>query len=432
MSKEKFLVRKFQRLSAKQLVSKQLNLALCGIFAAWIAFGLLPLSNTNDVAFVMMDAIFLTTSLLVAVVNPLARPHAYYVSAVALGYVLIDFGILWISTSGSSQGFPSGLFKDFLYSDKYFIYLAILGIFASSRTIEAKTIKFLLIAFLSGCLIKYGYSQLLRIDDRPKLLLENNYEQMMLLTLFAIHTAIERWYGRRPPHYFVALLVIVVALSGSRSALIALLPILVHLYAKPTIAHILLLLMIVPIVSVLVLVIFEMRVGASGHIDRVAFFEVFTDEVRRFDIWNYIIGMKPLSPLSSQSCHQLSYYQSLFSAQDNGLCYAPVLHSYMLRSFHDHGILGALLPFSAIFFFLGTRNYTKTEKLVILSIGFLCGFSVSGIGANFVAFPLALACGLRRPLVSKSAALRARLIGQNEKTTIAAKAMATKKTVGQW
>lgn len=392
------MIRNAREAPVQQLLSKQLNLLLCGIFGIWITFRLLPLPGTNDSAFVTMDVIFLTTSVFVALLKPFARPQAYLLAALVLTYVAIDLGILYFSTLSTSQTFSVGLFKDFLYSDKYFIYLVLLAIFSSSKIIEERTIKFLLMAFLGGCLIKYGYSQILGIDDRPKLLLENNYEQMMVLTLFAMYIAIERWYRRRPSHYLVGLLVVVVALSGSRSALIALLPILIHLYAKPTIGHMLLLLIMVPVVSVLVVAVFEMRVGASGHIDRVEFFEVFKAEVSRFDLWNYLIGMKPLSPLSALSCQQLSYYESLFSAQGNGLCYATVLHSYMLRAFHDHGLIGSLLPFGAIYFFLSGGQFSRNERLVILSIGFFCGFSVAGIGANFVAFPLALACGLRKPL----------------------------------
>lgn len=390
------MLSKAQGTPIRSVMTNQLNQLLCGIFALWTIVRLAPLPDSNEVAFAIMDGIFIVTTIIVFLIRPFANPKAYAISLIFTIYFLIDLFVLYVF--GQNNGhFTSGLFKDFLYSDKYFVYVILLGVFVSSQVFEEKTIRFLLITFITGCIIKYSYSIVLGIDDRPKLLLENNYELMMLLTLFVLNIAIDRWNKRRTPHYMVILVVFIVGLSGSRSAAIALLPIITLLYAKPTAGHFLAFLILAPVATALIVMLFEARIGASGRIDRVAFFDVFIYELQSFKIWNYIIGVKPLSPLSPSSCHQLSYYQTLFSAQENGQCYATVLHSYFLRSLHDHGIVGSVVPFFAIFYFLGGGKFSRGERWTLLSIGFLCGFSVAGIGANFVAFPLALAAGLRRP-----------------------------------
>lgn len=383
--------------SIHKLFISQLNLLLCLIFGGWILFRLIPNDGTNATAFLAMDIIFLSTSVLVTLLRPFARPSAYTISAVIFAYVALDLLVLYVFTMNNAGRFTGGLFTDFLYSDKYFLYVMLLGIFASSRVVEGRTVKVLLMMFLAGCFIKYGYSRILYSGERPRLLLENNYELMMVLILFVMYTAVERWHSRRPSHYLVALLGFIVVLSGSRSALVAFVPVLVLLYAKPTARHFVLLLVMIPPAFYVVVTVFQSRIGASGRIDRLQFLGIFLDELDDFRFWNYLIGLKPLSPLNPQSCQQVAYYKSLFSAQENGECYAPVLHSYVLRALHDHGVIGTVLPFVAVAMFLRGRQFSVGERACLIGIALLCGFSVAGIGANFVAFPLALACALHRP-----------------------------------
>lgn len=378
-------------------VANYLGAFVCAVFFLWAVYGLTPHERGNDLPFKIMDLIFIVSTVFAVLSKPLERKRAFLISVLLLLYVAFDllYLISFYKTNGYSL--PRGLVVDFIYSDKFIVYLAMIAVFRGSEVIESDAIKRLMLIITVSMLAKYGYSQILSLDSRPILFLENNYELMMLLTLFTMYAILERHANRNPSTALSLLIALIIILSGSRSGTIALFPVIFYLYFRPSLSRALIFSFLGPILVFGAWWIFETRSGASGNIDRVQFFQVFMREISDFSFVNYLIGLKPLTPLSMTACQELSYYQSLFSAQENGRCYAIILHGFMMRAMHDHGVIGLIAPFVILYYLLNNGFYTKTERLVLISIGFLCGFSVAGIGANFVAFPLALAVGLRRP-----------------------------------
>ncbi len=375
------------------------TLLLSAVFCWIVVVGALQLDPPNSEAFALFDVYFMITTTLVLFQRRLDRTSLMIVSVCAI-YLLVDALAFQFLERDTSIGFDSkGALYDFIYSDKYIAYIIMIGVFCRKRLFGPQFFTTLIYMLLVAMSCKYGILRLLSINDRPKLVVENNYEVVWLQIIFVIYSANKSRTTGRVPTAIFAWLCVIVALSGSRSATLAMLPIAAFLFIRANLYGLFACLIALPAGCVLAFNLILSRGDDVSKIDRVKFFDVFWNELSRFEWYNFIIGLKPLTPLTSAACRQLIYYASLFSSQENGRCYSLILHSFFMRAFFDHGALGVIVPFIFIYALLRRCNFSNREASCLVALGAICGLSVSGIGTSFVAFPLALAMGWRAPSV---------------------------------
>lgn len=150
--------------------------------------------------------------------------------------------------------------------------------------------------------------------------------------------------------------------------------------------------------------VFSSRLSGGGieDIDRYRFLIILFYEIRDWDLINYLLGSKPITPLSQASCNSLSYYESLFSHSGDGSCYSVILHSYIMRTFFDHGILGIAFHLAFLWYVLGAAKYTHRERICITGVILASGTSVSSLNSIYTVLALAIAVAINRDSNNRS------------------------------
>ncbi|MBT2918462.1 hypothetical protein [Vibrio anguillarum] len=266
---------------------------------------------------------------------------------------------------------------DFLLAYKSYFYIIILSFFCGKKFFHEDDIKKLYHFLLACFLVKYVVWHLVSDSDRPGLFSENNFEVLFLLLLtIAIYKLSERLSV-----FELTALTAIVFLSGSRSGSLAFLVMLIFLYIKEINFSTIIKLFLIGIISVGVGVIFISRMDVSNleSIDRFVFFQSLLLSIKDFSIIEYFWGTTPLTALPPVVCSQLSYYDVLFSKNNDGTCYSVVLHSYIMRTFYDHGIIGIIFLFYAINRFLISSKIDPRVRIATISIIFINGLSVSAL-----------------------------------------------------
>jgi len=123
-------------------------------------------------------------------------------------------------------------------------------------------------------------------------------------------------------------------------------------------------------------------------IDRVTFLLMFIEETKDWDAVTWLIGSPVLTPLSSHSCNTLRYFEHLFSFSGNGECFSVLLHSFILRSIFDHGVLGLLALSVTTIYIIKAKGYPHKDAISILLILFATSLSVSSFNSIYVALGL--------------------------------------------
>lgn len=367
---------------------------LWAAFAAILLFGLAPTPFGNTTAFRIFDGLFIFATLLMILRGGHNRV-GLTISFICIVYLILDAVIFFTGGLQDPINFSIPKLSDLIYADKFIVYFVMMSFFIGKRVFSKAFFKNLLLLMLSVFCVKYTYIKLISISERPRVFVENNYELVWLSIVFLLYSFFEIRDGRKVPMLLFAALVFVFSLSGSRSGTLCLIPIAVFLYARVNLAGLVGMMMGVPAAIYVVLDVFATRTISIDRVDRFRFFTSFLEEVKLFDWWNYIVGVKPISPLHNFTCIKLNYYSELFSSQGGGLCYSPILHSFFLRSIIDHGILGVIVPFYFIFLMLRVAKFDYREAFSLIAIVFICSLAVSGIGTSFVAFPLSLALGAK-------------------------------------
>lgn len=285
---------------------------------------------------------------------------------------------------------------DFLLVYKFFIYVLFLAFLVGKKILEENTFRKLYKFLLWTFFIKYVISVFVFKNARPVLFYENNYELMFLSLLFYLNFILVK----KTSYWEQFLLALVFILSGSKSALLILVFLLVivnyqFLYKK---AHI-----IIPGIISLVLIslgVFKQRMGGEfniENIDRFKFLMVFVREVKGWSFMDFILGAERITPLSDFACGKLGYYQSLFSYSGDGSCYSVIFHSYILRVIFDHGVLGLLAMMYIVFRMLIISNYSYKNALVVITIGTINGLSVSSFNSIYFVLGLVFFLVLKKP-----------------------------------
>jgi len=285
---------------------------------------------------------------------------------------------------------------DFLLSYKVFFYLAIVTMFFGKNIVTPKHFSTLFKTLLIVFTLKYFVSVVFSLSEsRPIVFRENNFELLFIALLFYLQYKIR---GYIKPWEWLSIVTVFI-LSGSKSAI----PIFIFvaacvLFQKVTFRKFI---VVVPLLLLLCGAFFSLLLSKYGEtglsgIDRLAFLRVFIVEMTESTWTGILLGKERISPLLSSSCQSLYFYQGLFSYNNDGTCYSPILHAYILRVIIDHGIIGMLTVFWITHLLLIKSGYSTKDSFVFNFVLFLNGLSVSGYNSGFYALSMILYMGINR------------------------------------
>lgn len=356
------------------LLASTILIAIFGLLSPF-SYNVLPSTEIFEVLFFIFAAL--------SIKNQDKKALRYMLFATA--YVMSCFIIMRLTQPSDTL--------DFIQAYKSFLYIIPLSFIIRKHHFNPYQIKFMFYALLLMFSMKYIYSRIFNFDDalakRPGIFTENNYELILLIILFYLASpSLEKL--RTITFVFLAFLVII---SGSRSALLALLVVYTSVYIKRINYKIIISASVLVGLGIIFAYIFSERLagGSVEDIDRYRFFMVFLDETKNWSIFNYLLGSLPITPLSMSSCTTLYYYQSLFSHSGDGSCYSVILHSYLLRVIFDQGLLGLLFVLAFIFYGLTKAGYSTRQKLCLVGVLIASGLSVSSLNSVYSAISLAIA-----------------------------------------
>ena len=235
--------------------------------------------------------------------------------------------------------------------------------------------------------VKYSISHLLNLNDRPFLFTENNFELVIPLGLLFCY--------KNKSKGLTILLLLVILMSGSKSAIgsLILLPIISYAYRKNFMVKF-------GLAGLLILAITSLiRFGVFDEVDR---FVYITNIYSFYDLSpvNVFFGNFQVSPLLSEACELFKYMGPEKVTQEGGrfVCYSRVANFTTVRLIVDFGIF-----FGVFFFFSWFINLRKffpeNISINLFYIGFLNGLSVSGFGNIYYIIMLLMmysVCGRKR------------------------------------
>ena len=303
---------------------------------------------------------------------------------------LISFAYIAISALFFIARDEKGGWLNFIYTYKSFYYIALLSLTNNHKYINQTLFKnaFTLILFLF--LMKYLFSRLLGVDNRPGVFIENNFEIMSLLLFYSFLIGFDNNIGKKTH----LLLFVIVVLSGSRSGIVTFIVCYIINQAsfnRKIIFHFFL------VVLGLVCSYFLFKARLAGNelteIDRLKFLHVFIYEIKSFSTYNILFGADIISELSHYSCSLLSFYQQLFYQES---CYSVVMHGFVLRTLHDHGLVFSSIIVILYFNILRNNGMKKKYILTVFAIAFLNGLSVSSMNSIYFALPILITFGITR------------------------------------
>ncbi|MEX5686809.1 hypothetical protein [Pseudomonas silesiensis] len=355
-------------------LSSLITVATFGLLSPY-KYNILPSTEIFEVVFLLLAALSLKG----------ANRKAMCFMLAAFVYMLVSFLLMRLLRQAN--------ILDFAQAYKSFFYIIPLSFLVGKKKFNDYQIKFIFYALLTLFFAKYGYSRALYLDDslarRPGIYTENNYELILLIvTYYLASPALEK-----SRTFIFLILAFVVVISGSRSALLALLVVYGAVFINKINYKIIISAGVFICLAGLLSYIFAERLagGSIEDIDRYKFLMIFLDETRNWNILNYLFGSEPLTPLSMNSCTTLSFYQSLFSHSGDGRCYSVILHSYLLRVIFDQGVLGLTFIVAFISYGLGIAGYSTRQKVCIIGIFMASGLSVSSLNSVYSAISLAIA-----------------------------------------
>jgi hypothetical protein len=203
--------------------------------------------------------------------------------------------------------------------------------------------------------IVYFFFKIILDKNRPFLFVENNFE-LIFLGLIAF-TKLSFKFSK----FYYILFLFTIILSGSKSGLLILLLITIVIFN--------LRFALIPILTVAVF-IFVSNFEWIQKIDRYTFFIHFMDVIVEH---NFFLPMK-LYHLPYSICQSLSFYTGSMDP-DKIVCYPKILHSWILSSILNHGIIPIIFFLKTFYSFV--QNQVIGKAGVFLLIGLVNGLSVS-------------------------------------------------------
>jgi hypothetical protein len=147
---------------------------------------------------------------------------------------------------------------------------------------------------------------------------------------------------------------------------------------------------VAPLVVVIPVAAFVIRT-TSQRIDRLNFLDAFLHDVSDWTIFNWLFGSVPITPLSAETCRDLSFYEKLFSTAGDGSCYSVIYHAFVLRVLFDSGILGLLLVFGGAWVALMRARVKVGLAVFLVAVAGANSLSVSGLNSPYVLLPILIA-----------------------------------------
>lgn len=274
---------------------------------------------------------------------------------------------------------------------KWLLYLIALCFFVGSNIKERNYViqfsKFLISVMTAKYVVIVVFFGL---NSRPGVFTENNFELFFAIGLFAVvYKEISKFRT-----LFLWLLIACVSISGSRSAVIGLIVLIFYvvLTSKNKNTFIKYIYLVLTVASLyLPFFVFSIRNTTLENLDRLKFFNSFLIEIQSWDIWSWLIGNPPITPLSIDTCNRLAFYESLLSSAHDGSCYSVIFHSFFLRVIFDFGLFGLVVAVTALFVIMSLGRINKPLKYTLLLLSIVNGISVSGQNNVYVILPIAYA-----------------------------------------
>ena len=280
-------------------------------------------------------------------------------------------------------------FFDALQAHKWLLYLIESFVFLDVSMSSPRRIALATKILVVLALVKYSLVFLTQSAGRTGILDENNFE----LALFCGLVALSYKHMGRARSLLVAATGLVVVLSQSRSGSVEFLILLAYVVSVSTwrgpLARYLSAIFVGTSVVIPLLIFGDRSTGTV--IDRVNFLNVFLSETSHWSPLNWLFGLPPITPLSSDACFTLSYYQPLFSTAGDGTCYSVVLHAYLLRIIIDAGLVGLIGSFGIMWWLMSRSSVPLALRLCLIAIAIANSASVSGLNNLFVILPMVLA-----------------------------------------
>ncbi len=318
---------------------------------------------------------------------------------------------------------------DYLQAYKAFFYLGLLCCFIDKPLFKKEVLAKFFYVLVSLFLIKYGYSRVIDlgvwVSIRPGVFTENNFELVLLILLLYLVLPAVRWR-----FLAFAAVMLIIFLSGSRSAFLCFAVVYFFSVFRLGKSFIKQWLLLFPLLVLLAYGIvsdrMDISIGGGGgttvqapsmpapeerqgsvtspesadageqepltfrsflergaSIDRVRFLLYFLDETEDWHWGNVLLGTQPLTPLSVQTCEDLSYWSELHSFSGDGSCYSVILHSYIIRVLYDHGVAGLLFLIVFTVYALRKSGYSWADTLCVLGVLLASSLSVSAFNSVF-------------------------------------------------
>lgn len=370
---------------------------LYAIVTTFCLIGLLPVGSNLNLWSAVFDGFFITYIVVHIAISGTRVPYVF-MSAISFIYLSINFALYYINYRGFFNPLDVGELKNFLYINKFVLYGALISLSPSPNGLKSGHIKNIFFILLACFAFKYTYSKILlsgNLAIRPVMVTENNFELMFLLIFYYLFLIDQRRNGVKHSLLPLSAVIYVVVISGSRSSLLAVACIIGFEFIKPTAKHIISFFIFGPVFFSLAYIVFMIRQNRIGGNSREIFLDVFISEVSKFNLFEHMFGVMPITPLSPESCDSLAFWKDLFSATGDGKCYSVIMHSFFMRVYFDHGIFGILLVFVMAYFALRRGSLSIKDAIGVLSIPTVCALSVSSFASAFVSLPIALICGWR-------------------------------------
>lgn len=189
------------------------------IFYFFLAACLIGLVSPNGLGNATVSRVFdlvLISLFVFAAANRISASVSPYAMVTAV-YLAINFMIYSLTFELDGSPYAGGAVKNFVFSNKFLVLIFLSPFFVNKSLFSEKFMENVFLLLLFSALVKYFYVQGLGIDDRPKLLLENNYELMTLLLLFTYVVIARVRKGEEAPLWMLMTVSLVIVLSGSRS-----------------------------------------------------------------------------------------------------------------------------------------------------------------------------------------------------------------------
>ena len=348
---------------------------MLGLFSLLLFSGLFDLLLAEHKNMLPASPLFLALIVLLAA---LTYPRLSNRTAVAIFSVN---GYLYISLA---LAIPADDFHvlDFFLIFKPIIFLLFALWIAKSRRLRLNVEQFWSV-ILWVFLLKYLFTRILGLDDRPQVFEEQNFELLFIVLIaYYIHARVR---SLKKQEFFK--LVMLFVLAGSRSGIVTLVIMLVlTTWRTQGISGLARMWWVLLPSAAIATYIFMSRLngGSLMSIDRVQFAFLFLDETREWSIGQFLIGARPITPLSVGTCDNMyRSYSSTFSFVDPRICYSTVFHSFLLRAVFDHGVIGLFLIVAGFYIALRHAGNSRFDTRSVLLLIFLNGLSVSGFGNTY-------------------------------------------------